>query len=135
MATLLHALDEMGECTVAVLVEKTHLPNGTLTGLLDALVREGFIRRLPNPLDGRSWIIQLTTDGEALCQKLAQRHRTVMRVFGEALSEKEAAELTRLLGKLTDQMRRHTTQGEDRPKATRRNASAPKSTKKKRSSR
>src|SRR5580698_3160616 len=36
-ASILHALQEEPSCTVNRLVEKTHLPNGTLTGLLDEL--------------------------------------------------------------------------------------------------
>jgi DNA-binding MarR family transcriptional regulator len=43
-ASILHALQEEPSCTVNRLVEKTHLPNGTLTGLLDELEKMDFLR-------------------------------------------------------------------------------------------
>jgi len=105
LASLLHAVDEMRECTVARLVERTHLPNGTLTGLLDTLERDGCIARVDNEDDGRSWRIRLTRKGETLCRKLRQRHQVVMELFREVLSEEESKELKRLLARLTTCMR------------------------------
>jgi DNA-binding MarR family transcriptional regulator len=104
-ASILHALEEERDCAVNRLVERTHLPNGTLTGLLDELEAEGYLERFSNPLDGRSWLVGLTAKGHRLCRKLEKRHKMVMEVFGEAFSGAEQAELVRLLGKVTDCMR------------------------------
>lgn len=103
-ATLLHALDEFGDSPVNVLVEKSRLPNGTVTGLLDALEDENLIRRTRNPDDGRSWIVGLTPQGERVCAKLRTRHRRVMSVFGEALSPSETGQLVTLLTKLSSHL-------------------------------
>ena len=104
-ASVLHALQEEQRCTVNRLVERTHLPNGTLTGLLDELEGEGYLARFSNPEDGRSWLVGLTARGLRLCKKLQTRHGLVMEVFGEALTDTEQAELVRLLGKVTQCMR------------------------------
>ncbi len=104
-ASVLHALQEEPRCTVNRLVERTHLPNGTLTGLLDELEEEGYLARFSNPEDGRSWLVGLTTSGLRLCGKLQRRHGMVMGIFGEALTDAEQAELVRLLGKATQCMR------------------------------
>jgi DNA-binding MarR family transcriptional regulator len=104
-ASILHALQEERSCTVNRLVEKTHLPNGTLTGLLDELEEEGYLARFSNPEDGRSWLVGLTTPGIRFCRKLQRRHGLVMEVFGETLTDAEQAELVRLLGKVTQCMR------------------------------
>lgn len=104
-ASILHALQEERSCTVNRLVEKTHLPNGTLTGLLDELEEDGYLARFSNPEDGRSWLVGLTTQGLRLCKKLQRRHALVMEVFGETLTDAEQAELVRLLGKVTRCMR------------------------------
>lgn len=109
LATVLHAVEELSECTVNQLVEKTHLPNGTLTGLLDTLQRDGHIQRNRNPEDGRSWLIGLTEVGRQLCEKLHKRHWLAMDHFHEALTNAESAELTRLLEKATVCMRSYTT--------------------------
>jgi DNA-binding MarR family transcriptional regulator len=104
-ASILHALQEERSCTINRLVERTHLPNGTLTGLLDELEEEGHLARFSNPEDGRSWLVGLTPQGLRLCKKLQKRHALVMEVFGEALTDADQAELVRLLGKVTQCMR------------------------------
>jgi DNA-binding MarR family transcriptional regulator len=104
-ASILHALEEERRCTVNRLVERTHLPNGTLTGLLDELEGEGYLERFSNPEDGRSWLVGLTAQGLRICKKLQKRHALVMEVFGETLTDAEQAELVRLLGKVTQCMR------------------------------
>jgi len=105
LASVLHALAERDNCTVNDLIEQTHLPNGTLTGLLDSLERDDCIERVRNPDDGRSRRIRLTKDGRKLRTKLDQRHALVMEIFREALSDAESAELTRLLAQITARMR------------------------------
>lgn len=105
-ASVLHVLqEEQQRCTVNLLVERTHLPNGTLTGLLDALEGEGYLARFSNPEDGRSWLVGLTAPGLRLCTKLQKRHGMVMEAFGDVLTAAEQVELARLLGKATDCMR------------------------------
>jgi DNA-binding MarR family transcriptional regulator len=104
-ASILHALQEERSCTVNRLAEKTHLPNGTLTGLLDELEEDGYLARFSNPEDGRSWLVGLTTQGLRLCKKLQRRHGLVIEVFDETLTDAEQAELVRLLGKITQCMR------------------------------
>lgn len=105
MASVLHALEELDDCTVNALVERTQFPNGTLTGLLDALERDRFIRRIRNPDDGRSRIIQLTKQGRQICAKLHERHEQVMNFLGEEFSETESDTLARLLDRLSEHMR------------------------------
>jgi MarR family transcriptional regulator for hemolysin len=104
-ASVLHALQEERSCTVNRLVERTHLPNGTLTGLLDELEEDGYLARFANPEDGRSWLVGLTPQGLRLCKKLQRRHGLVMAYFAEKLTDSEQAELVRLLGKVTQCMR------------------------------
>lgn len=49
--------------------EKTLCTKGTLTGIVDRLAEKGLVRRVASPTDGRSQIVQLTQDGEALFAK------------------------------------------------------------------
>lgn len=105
-ASVLHVLAEEGQrCPVNCLVERTHLPNGTLTGLLDELEKAGYLARCANPDDGRSWLVGLTPAGLRLCAKLQKRHDLVMDVIGETFTSNEQAELARLLEKATHCMR------------------------------
>lgn len=104
-ASILHILKERDDCTINQLVECTHLPNGTLTGLLDVLEHGHLVERIRNPKDGRSWIIRLTKRGRTICTKLERRHRLVMNLFTDVFSETESRELKRLLDRITVRMR------------------------------
>lgn len=116
LATVLHALEERDDGNVNRLVEMTHLPNGTLTGLIDELEQRGNVERVRNPQDGRSWIVRLTKKGRRLCAKLQERHRLVMAAFRDKLSVAEMSELARLLEKTTAGMRAYV--GADDPPQT-----------------
>ena len=66
MGSVLLALLEEDDCIVKTLVERLHLRNGTLTGLLDRLEDAGFILRSPCPDDGRACRVRLTARGKDL---------------------------------------------------------------------
>lgn len=42
---------------------------GALTRMVDRLICKGWIERLPNPNDKRGFLVKLTTEGAALCEK------------------------------------------------------------------
>jgi DNA-binding MarR family transcriptional regulator len=102
--SVLHVLFEQHSCTVKSLVEQTRIPNGTLTGVLDGLEHDGFIRRADNAEDGRSWLIRLTAKGEAMRDQVKRRHEIIMELFEKTLSPGETATLKRALRRLTDSM-------------------------------
>lgn len=115
LASVLHALEDLGDCTVNQLVDKTHLPNGTLSGLLDTLEKEAFVKRCPNPEDGRSWLLVLTPKGRKVCSKLDERHRLVLGIFAKTFSKEEAAALAVLLEKAGEGMRAYCTESDKAP--------------------
>ena len=47
---------------------------GNVTGLTDQLEAEGFVQRLPDPEDRRSWILQLTAQGRSHFLGMAAEH-------------------------------------------------------------
>lgn len=105
LASVLHAAEDLGDCTVNSLVEATSLPNSTLTGLLDTLQKDKLIERIRNPEDGRSRIISLTSKGQQVCAKLHARHNSVMEIFQATFTSSEVSTLTQLLEKATSCMR------------------------------
>lgn len=102
--SVLHSLYEENSCNVNSLFKRTQLPNGTLTGVLDGLERDGLIRRVNNVDDGRSWLIQLTPEGENKMKTVMKRHKIIMDVFDSALTPAESASLKRALHRLTEAM-------------------------------
>lgn len=72
--------------------EKTLITKGTLTGVVDRLADKGLVRRSASPSDGRSQIVQLTPQGEALFAEVFPAHLAYMeRAFARLTPEELAA--------------------------------------------
>jgi DNA-binding MarR family transcriptional regulator len=86
-----------GPLTPSEISERTLHSSATMTSLLDALEREGWARRAPNPDDRRSVLVEITDEGKALADRFLPGVRRVERVIIEDLT---AAERSRLLATL-----------------------------------
>lgn len=72
------------------LSEKTLITKGTLTGVVDRLTAKNLVQRIATPSDGRSQIVQLTPQGEALFARVFPAHLAYM---AQAFSELSAQDL------------------------------------------
>jgi len=75
-----------------------------LTTMLQRIERQGLIERWPDENDQRLMRIKLTAEGQKLKAKLGNAHRDYIDVAITPLSEKDRAELARLLGLMGDNM-------------------------------
>jgi MarR family multiple antibiotic resistance transcriptional regulator len=74
---------------------------GALTRMLDRLVCKGWIERNPNPHDKRGVLVQLTTDGAALCEQCHQLvGQNLHQELTKNLTAEEVATLEHLLKKI-----------------------------------
>ena len=55
-------------------MRKTLITKGTLTGVVDRLSDKQLVRRIASPSDGRSQIVQLTPQGEAMFERIFPAH-------------------------------------------------------------
>lgn len=55
---------------MTTLAQRIGVDNSTLTRLIDVLLRKQLVEKNKNPLDGRSFILSLTTNGERLQSKV-----------------------------------------------------------------
>jgi DNA-binding MarR family transcriptional regulator len=77
------------------------LSQPALSRMVDRLVERGLVQRTPDPADGRSVRLSLTSIGRERQRVTGGRHAIgVARTVGHALSEDELRELERLCGKL-----------------------------------
>jgi len=60
--------------TPAELADAVHLTRAAMTGNLDALERDGYVRRTPHPSDRRKIRVELTPQGEALEARILPDH-------------------------------------------------------------
>jgi DNA-binding MarR family transcriptional regulator len=75
-------------------------PSG-LSKLLDRMETSGLIRRDPDPLDARSTFATITPAGRSLVKRARQsHHRLLQRTFGNALDDRDVADLIRIMGRI-----------------------------------
>ena len=105
-------LDSIGSSTPTVLADVLGVSATTLSATIDRLVRKGQLRRVPNPDDGRSYVVELTEVGHATNQENFGRFRVEMQAVRAHL-EGDADEILAAMRVLEDALRK--TLAEDRP--------------------
>ena len=73
---------------------------GGITGRIDRLERRGLVRRLPDPDDRRSILVELTESGHEVIEVAAHTHFRIMEHLTEGLTSEERECLAGLLRKL-----------------------------------
>jgi DNA-binding MarR family transcriptional regulator len=86
----------LGELAAAIALS----PSG-LSKLLDRMEDAGLIRREPDPEDARASFAAITPRGQALVRSARKSHHAFLReTFGNALSDRDVADLSRIMGRL-----------------------------------
>lgn len=73
--------------------------NGNITGIVDRLVEDGLIVRVPVEGDRRAMLVRLTRKGESEFAEMAEAHQTWINELLGGLSPEEAGHLMSLLDK------------------------------------
>jgi DNA-binding MarR family transcriptional regulator len=82
--------------------ERTLKSSASLTATLDALERQGWARRVPNPDDRRSVLVEITDEGRALADRFLPGVRKVERIMVEDLTDDERSTLMAALAKVLE---------------------------------
>lgn len=93
----------VGPRTPAELAEAAGVTRATMTGLIDTLERDGFVKREPDPTDRRMMSVRLTTAGEHFLQEFLPGHFQAITSLMSPLTETERKTLVHLLGKIQQQ--------------------------------
>jgi len=88
--------------TPSEISERTFRSSATMTSILDVLERRGWIRRVPNPEDRRSVLIEISKDGYAVADRFLPGVRKIERAVMGDLSTKELAALMNILIKILE---------------------------------
>ena len=100
-ATALAVIDGAGEpLTPSQVSDRVLVASATMTATLDLLEHRGWIRRIPNPDDRRSVLIEITPAGRATADQLLPGIRTHERSILSALTPAERAQLLHMLAKI-----------------------------------
>jgi DNA-binding MarR family transcriptional regulator len=68
-----------------------------LTGLVDRMSKAGLVRRIPDPKDGRSSLVELMDQGRTLRQQALERTKALNDQLCEGFSDAEIAVVARWL--------------------------------------
>jgi DNA-binding MarR family transcriptional regulator len=90
-----------GELTRALLVTA-----GNVTGLVERLVRLGFVERRPVPEDRRAVRVRLSPRGQEVMRRAIPRHRRDVRAVLGSVAPRDLARLRDLLGRLNRTLER-----------------------------
>lgn len=101
---LMLLLDKQANCprasTPAELAEMAGVTRATMTGLIDTLERDGFVKREPDPHDRRMMSVNLTAAGEEFVARFLPQHFRRIAALMSGLTETERRTLVQLLGKV-----------------------------------
>ena len=89
--------------TPAELADAARVTRATMTGLIDTLERDGFVRRVPNPEDRRMLSVVLTAKAEKFLREMLPGHFKLMAALTCKLNERERQTLVGLLNKIIEQ--------------------------------
>jgi DNA-binding MarR family transcriptional regulator len=99
----LAVIDGAGQpLTPSEIAERVLRSSATMTNLLDALERHGWARRVPNPDDRRSVLVEITDEGKALADRFLPGVRNVERAVIGNLTARERSTLMGILAKVLD---------------------------------
>lgn len=79
--------------------------NGNVTGLVEAMARDGLVERRANPADGRSALISATPAGRDLFARMAPAHQGWIDGMMAGMTRAEMVLALELLGKLKQSVR------------------------------
>ena len=86
--------------TPAELAEQSNVTRATMTGLIDTLVRDGYVKRSADVDDRRMMRVALTRKGETFLERLLPGHFQRMAALMDPLSQSERKTLVKLLNKV-----------------------------------
>ena len=82
------------------LSKRMMVTNGNLTGLVDRLIEEGYVRRVDDPSDGRASVVRLTKSGADIFKKLAAAHEAWLATLFDGLNADASERLMKDLASL-----------------------------------
>lgn len=96
----LEILGANGPLRMKELAQKMGVTTGTLTVLVDRLEGNGTVRRVPNPSDRRSYMVELTERGTGLYEEHDKLHAQLTSELVADMEPEEVATLARLIRKM-----------------------------------
>lgn len=103
---ILDFLNQQGESKMTDMAHFMQVTTAAMTGIVERLVRDGYVVRVYNPNDRRIIKIKLTSRGSALIKQInEQRRKMAIKIFGQ-ISEADRQDYLRILMQIKDVLNR-----------------------------
>ena len=97
---ILFALYEQGEMSQKALAERCHLDPASLTRVIQALQKQGWVERAMDSQDNRLTLARLTKKGRAVVESALPQRALFFRTLLDGLASDEVAQLNKTLSHL-----------------------------------
>ena len=97
---VIFALWGKDEVPIKVLCEKTSLDKSTLTGIINRLVRDGYIIKIQDETDRRNTLIKLTGKEQKFLDKIDSVSSKMNEIFYKGFSDEEIVEFDDMLERI-----------------------------------
>ncbi len=98
--SVIECLGHKGPLKLVVLSKKMLVSSGNVTCVVDNLEKQNLVERIPSKEDRRAIIVQLTSKGKDLFDKIFIKHAKFITKIAGVLNDKEQETLASLLKKL-----------------------------------
>ncbi len=97
---ILEVLLHKGSLPINTIGQKVLLTSGSMTAAVNRLVNKGYVTRVRDTEDGRSFLVHLTQSGRRIIRRAYDRHAANLEEIANVLTDQERDELVRLLKKV-----------------------------------
>ena len=103
---ILDLLEREGESKMTDLANFTNVTTAAMTGIIDRLVRDGYVERAHDTRDRRIVNIKLTSKGTKLIGQInLQRRHSIINIFGK-ISQQDRDDYLRILTRIWEYLKR-----------------------------
>jgi DNA-binding MarR family transcriptional regulator len=103
----LHKLFANGPQRAADLAEHLQMDPSTMSRHVAFLIERGFVRRIPDPKDGRASLLEVTDEGQTLCSDIRARRNAVVADVLDSWDEPELRQLIAMIDRLNNDLDTH----------------------------
>lgn len=98
--SVLECLGHLGPLTIGQICKKMLVTGGNMTVVIDNLVKQRLVERVPSQTDRRAIEVRLTEKGRELFERIFPQHARYVAQIASVLTPPEQEHLSRLLKKL-----------------------------------
>ena len=99
-----------GETSISKISHECQAVLPTMSGILERLEARGLVRRSRDPKDGRSFLVAITPDGQALLDQIQRTYTKNVEAFMIGINASEREIFIRLLGQYLSNLKSRTGQ-------------------------